>query len=619
MKSKRLNLRHHLASCAAAAVPLLFGGTGCRVWVPAPKPGWGDVVVRRLSAPETVPAMRPEPVSPPAAHASPRRGAVPVPTRGPGRIAVLPAPPGSGWAAIAFTRSFRRALRLGPDVIVILGSLDVSPEGRFRVGRSLLPVGLHEAGDCRVIVFPGGGSGGAPSRVKVPGGQLLFLPATAVPSRLTQELHPLAPDNGLILFLDAPPSTPALEQAVRRSRARCAVFYPGVPPTSWFPAPAPGPGMFRVAFPEQEGPADPENVRDGLAAGLFWVTLGGRGPAATFLPAQALFPPEALFAGDQERRAAIRAAVSASPASDLDPTTVVVCTNPTDQTLTYHAAWQFAAAGFRVDPEVLEFTIEPKAQFRQRFRFLCERGLALKFARPAFVMTTNYRNRDGFEVPVRLEAVPPCILSGTVAWAATAPTVDGDVREWSAEGANLVNHPTQVVIGSEEWKGPEDLSASFFAAADRVNLYLAMVVQDDAPRENAPGAGGMHDYVDFFVAPSAGSGPENSNPPPLRVRVMPDGRFQVRSASAGGAASRVRAAARRNDRGYSVEVALPLDLVYPAGGHPKSIRLDAAVHEQDSDDARPVALFYSGNESDETSPALLGTFQFAGPPAPSEP
>jgi len=532
---------------------------------------------------------------------------------------VLPAPLGAGRAVIAFTRSFRRALRLGPDIVVVLGSLEISPRGRFRVGRTLLPVGPHEAGACRVIVFPGDSSEveRAPFRVQAPGGQLLFLSATATPARLARELGALSPDSQVILFLDAPPPTRALEQAVRRSSARCAVFYPGVPRTSWIPGPIPSAGMFRVAFSRQDAPADPENVRDGLAAGFFWVTLGEQGPVATFLPAQALFLPEALFAGDQDRRAAIRAAVSATPTSDLDPTTVVVCTNPTDQTLTYHAAWQFAAAGFRVDPEVLEFTVEPKAQFRQRFRFLCERGLALKFARPAFVMSTNYRNRDGFEVPVRLEAVPHCILTGTVAWVATPPTVDGDIREWAADGANLINHPTQVVLGSEDWKGPEDLSASFFAAGDRTNLYLAMAVLDDAPPASASRPNRPREYVDFFIAPTADkSDPEKTTPPPpLRVRVMPDGQFQVRSATAGGAASRIRAGARRSERGYSVEVALPLDLVFPADPQPKSIRLDAAVHEQDSDDARPVALFFSGNESDETSPALLGIFEFAGPPS----
>jgi len=60
-----------------------------------------------------------------------------------------------------------------------------------------------------------------------------------------------------------------------------------------------------------------------------------------------------------------------------------------------------------------------------------------------------------------------------------AVRVDGDLSEWSGEGAFVINRKDQVKIGQSAWKGPEDLSARVRSRWDDKAVYLAVEVSDE--------------------------------------------------------------------------------------------------------------------------------------------
>lgn len=62
------------------------------------------------------------------------------------------------------------------------------------------------------------------------------------------------------------------------------------------------------------------------------------------------------------------------------------------------------------------------------------------------------------------------------AYAGTPPNIDGDISDWPELYGQIAN----VIYKPENWSGSADLSATFAAAWDSNNLYLALNVTDDA-------------------------------------------------------------------------------------------------------------------------------------------
>jgi hypothetical protein len=74
-------------------------------------------------------------------------------------------------------------------------------------------------------------------------------------------------------------------------------------------------------------------------------------------------------------------------------------------------------------------------------------------------------------------------VSIEAAYVATPPTIDGEWTEWNARA-----YPAAAVVwGKDNWKDDADLEASFRAAWDNTNLYIAVKTRDDAYVQNATG------------------------------------------------------------------------------------------------------------------------------------
>ncbi len=91
--------------------------------------------------------------------------------------------------------------------------------------------------------------------------------------------------------------------------------------------------------------------------------------------------------------------------------------------------------------------------------------------------------------PTRTRTAKPAVSARTVFTAvyfSAPPVLDGIWDEWKDSTGE--NPARNVVYGSANWTGADDLDASFRVAWDEVYLYLAVKVRDDVYVQNASGA-----------------------------------------------------------------------------------------------------------------------------------
>ncbi len=74
-----------------------------------------------------------------------------------------------------------------------------------------------------------------------------------------------------------------------------------------------------------------------------------------------------------------------------------------------------------------------------------------------------------------------CFIPAALAWAgqtveindtATPPSVNGNISDWTNPPAIVLDKKEQVVIGQNEWTGPDYTSAKVYLTYDQTNLYI---------------------------------------------------------------------------------------------------------------------------------------------------
>lgn len=78
--------------------------------------------------------------------------------------------------------------------------------------------------------------------------------------------------------------------------------------------------------------------------------------------------------------------------------------------------------------------------------------------------------------PLDIASLRPNAQTFLAAYAGTPPNIDGDISDWPELNGQITN----VIYKPENWSGSADLSATFAAAWDSNNLYVALNVTDDA-------------------------------------------------------------------------------------------------------------------------------------------
>lgn len=127
---------------------------------------------------------------------------------------------------------------------------------------------------------------------------------------------------------------------------------------------------------------------------------------------------------------------------------------------------------------------------------------------------------------------------------AKAPVIDGRLDDWDGISPILLNRKEQVTARDVQiWSGKQDLSAAFFLAYDRKNLYFAAQVKDDKFSQTSPWptekvqialdgsavTGGRDGYYELSMAIADDGNPyfRTDVSPPGREEAFADARYAV--------------------------------------------------------------------------------------------
>jgi len=182
------------------------------------------------------------------------------------------------------------------------------------------------------------------------------------------------------------------------------------------------------------------------------------------------------------------------------------------------------------------------------------------------------------------------------------PAVDGDLGEWAnVPNAVRIERKDQAVWGGDKWKSAADLSATLWLAWRYEYLYLALDVADDRLRQTER-SGNMWkgDHIELYLdaTPDAepdrkpfGKGQFQFGFSPGNFERTGDALFDVKPEAVmfrpeGMAAEGVLVAAKRTEKGYALEAAVPWTLVAvkPTVGLPLAV--EVGVSDCDGDEVR---------------------------------
>ena len=199
---------------------------------------------------------------------------------------------------------------------------------------------------------------------------------------------------------------------------------------------------------------------------------------------------------------------------------------------------------------------------------------------------------------------------------ADRPVLDGILAETAALHGHELGSRKQVVIGvadpfastadGDAWRGPTDMSATFWIARAEAGLYVAVDVVDGGglfPAERGPYNGDCVElFLDLRAEPDVGS------------PVMGDGLYQLMLRAPAGAGERAvegKAMAGTQVRAWSTDSGWAAELLIPVAGLTggRQFGFDVAVDDDDSGKGRKTQIVWHGSSQNFQDPSVYGRFR----------
>ena len=352
---------------------------------------------------------------------------------------------------------------------------------------------------------------------------------------------------------------------------------------------------------------------------VVWLTMEADGPHLAVLKLDGILPPGVVTEESAERfgRFLRQARIEVAPIlidndggfgeGDID----IRLVNEFGEDLTATGVIDgLPLRGLTVDPAEIKLSVGPTgaADHSVHVRF----GETIEFDRLARTTLTATVSTTG-ENPLRAERVVPVVIDRRHACplVAEAPSIDGVVEPWPAADYQTPAQP--MLLGEVSgWKGPSDASFRFHAAHDGERVYFAADVTDEriepgdrlellidgrrVERRREDSRLGW-DAARVSVAPSGESGADSSG-----NYAHWGGR---RKEPIEGAESSVR----RTETGYTIEVALPKDIVTNRQGEDwHSFQLAVVQHDVDEPDGQASRILWRGSPRVDASNEGYGYF-----------
>ncbi|MGD9720150.1 MAG: metallophosphoesterase [Pirellulales bacterium] len=266
--------------------------------------------------------------------------------------------------------------------------------------------------------------------------------------------------------------------------------------------------------------------------------------------------------------------------------------------------------GLHVDPAKLEISAAPgdATDLGVRIRF----AESIAFPHLAETLLTARVRTVGDDPPLSCERTIPVVIDRRFPCpTVTLKSIDGVLEEALLRGESTSEHPL-LVGAAETWTGPDDAALQFGLGHDDRFLYLSAHVDDERviagdalelrldarfidQRRNEPQLG-RGSYAFRLSAPDANQ----------------QTRLEVTAFRNGKRFDGATAAARRTDKGYDVEIAVPIEFItniQPADWH--SIQATVIVYDQDEKDGQTCAVVWRGTESFASRNTNYGQFATA--------
>ena len=220
--------------------------------------------------------------------------------------------------------------------------------------------------------------------------------------------------------------------------------------------------------------------------------------------------------------------------------------------------------------------------------------------------------------PYKLFAAPMAIITDT----ATPILVDGDLSDWTIPPTLVLDKKENVVVGQNDWTGPDYASAKVFITYDQKNLYIAADIVSKTPQYNEKDASEVYngDGLEVYIGTDLSNPARKAYSPTDMQMVISPGKkgdnAQVYSMTDQGGVPNAKVATKLTAKGYTLEASIPLaDFFKINVGPGKSIGFDLSLDDVGAmSKTRTLQMSWSGTDKSWQDPSLWGALQFKGEP-----
>lgn len=214
-------------------------------------------------------------------------------------------------------------------------------------------------------------------------------------------------------------------------------------------------------------------------------------------------------------------------------------------------------------------------------------------------------------------AGPTATISDTTA----AIEVDGKLDDWaSTKPVIILDQKENVVIGANDWTGPDFASAKIYLTYDSTNLYIAADITSKTPQFNKMNAADIYngDALEVYVGTDVANPTRKSYSPTDVQFVISPGKngegAEVYSMTDQGDVPSAKVATQMTPTGYTLEASIPLSFFYKINVGPgKSLAFDVALDDIGSaNKTRGIQLAWSKSDKSWQDPSGWGSLQFTG-------
>ncbi|HJT25320.1 MAG TPA: sugar-binding protein, partial [bacterium] len=198
--------------------------------------------------------------------------------------------------------------------------------------------------------------------------------------------------------------------------------------------------------------------------------------------------------------------------------------------------------------------------------------------------------------------------------------IDGDLSDWTSQPVIVLDQKTNVVLGQNDWTGPDYGSAKIYITYDQKNFYIAADITSKTPQYNAQNASNIYngDALELYVGTDL-SNPARQSYAPTDVQfVVSPGKngdgAEVYSMTDKGDIPGAKVATKLTAKGYTLEASIPLSYFYKIDVGPgKSIGFDVSMDDVGAmSKTRTLQLSWSGSDKSWQDPSVWGSLKFTG-------